>query len=104
MIRFATPLALLLALLGVDRVYLLTRDRRTRFGAFRFSSLSIVDAKRTFRARTSMIPFAIEIFAMLCMVVALARPQRVTRASAGDRFGIDIVVALDASGSMAAED
>src|SRR5215467_10888442 len=38
------------------------------------------------------------------MIVALARPQRVTRTASNDRYGIDIVVALDASGSMDAED
>ena len=41
---------------------------------------------------------------MLLLIVALARPQRVIRLAASDRFGIDIVIALDASGSMAAED
>src|SRR5437870_10573914 len=38
------------------------------------------------------------------MIIALARPQRVIRMASNDRYGIDIVVALDASGSMAAED
>src|SRR4051812_24770745 len=38
------------------------------------------------------------------MTYALARPQRVVRMAANDRFGIDIVITLDASGSMAAED
>jgi Ca-activated chloride channel family protein len=41
---------------------------------------------------------------MLLVVTALARPERVVRMTTDDRFGIDIVVALDASGSMAAED
>src|SRR6267143_3561899 len=38
------------------------------------------------------------------MIIALARPQRVVRLASNDRYGIDIVIALDASGSMAAED
>ena len=104
MIRFATPLAFLLALLVIGRVALLVRDRRSRFAAFRYSSLALVGARRTFRAATSLVPFALEIAAMLLLIVALARPQRITRTSSNDRFGIDIVVALDASGSMAAED
>jgi Ca-activated chloride channel family protein len=41
---------------------------------------------------------------MLLLVVALARPQRVTRMATSDRYGIDIVICLDSSGSMAAED
>lgn len=104
MIRFATPFALLLAIAVIARVVMLIRDRRRHFASFRFSSLSLVGPKRSFRARTALIPFALEILALLLVTVALARPQRVIRAAANDRYGIDIVVALDASGSMAAED
>jgi Ca-activated chloride channel family protein len=102
--RFASPWLFALALLVVARVILAIRDRRARVGAFGFSSFSLVAAKNTFRTATSWIPFALETLALLLLVVALARPQRVTRLAASDRFGIDIVVALDASGSMAAED
>jgi Ca-activated chloride channel family protein len=83
---------------------LVVRDRRARAGAFGFSSLSLVAKTRTFRAATSALPFFLEVLALLLLVVALARPQRVVRLAASDRFGIDIVIALDASGSMAAED
>jgi Ca-activated chloride channel family protein len=103
-IRFATPLCFALALLIVLRVALLIRDRRARFGAFRFSSLSLISPKQSFAPRLAWLPFVLETMALLLMVVALARPQRVLRSAAGDRYGIDIVVALDASGSMAAED
>ncbi|HEY3055717.1 MAG TPA: VWA domain-containing protein [Thermoanaerobaculia bacterium] len=104
MIRLATPLALLLALAVIARVAILVHDRRRHFAAFLFSSLSLIGPKRSFRARTALIPFALEILALLLVTVALARPQRVIRAAANDRYGIDIVIALDASGSMAAED
>ena len=40
----------------------------------------------------------------ILLIIALARPQTVVRTSADDRFGIDLVIALDSSGSMAAED
>src|SRR6185503_12300536 len=66
--------------------------------------LSLVAAPRGLRIRTAGLPFVIETIALLLIVVALARPQRVTRLATSDRYGIDIVVALDASGSMAAED
>jgi Ca-activated chloride channel family protein len=104
MMRFAHPLFFAAAALVVARAFLLWRDRRGRHGAFGFSSLSLVGAGRGLRVRTSLVPFALEMLALLLIVVALARPQRVTRLAASDRFGIDIVVALDASGSMAAED
>ncbi|HEX6097318.1 MAG TPA: VWA domain-containing protein [Thermoanaerobaculia bacterium] len=104
MIRLAHPLWLALALLVLGRAVLLWRDRRARVGAFGFSSLSLVDSARVLRVRTALLPFFVETIALLLIVVALARPQRVTRLATSDRFGIDIVIALDSSGSMAAED
>jgi Ca-activated chloride channel family protein len=104
MTRFAHPLFFALALLVLARIALLVRDRRARLGAFGFSSLSLVAPARGLRARTSGVPFLLELAALLLLIVAMARPQRVVRLAATDRFGIDIVVALDASGSMAAED
>lgn len=104
MTRFADPLWLALALVIVGRVFLLWRDRRRATGAFAFSSLSLISAGRGFRQRTAFIPFTLEITGLLLLAVALARPQRVVRLAASDRFGIDVVIALDASGSMAAED
>src|SRR6266851_7573340 len=104
MTRFASPFWLLAALLVLARIALLIRDRRRHFGAFTLSSMSLVSPKLPVRARFAGLPFVLECAAALLMVVALARPQRVLRMSTNDRYGIDIVVALDASGSMAAED
>ncbi|HSY50919.1 MAG TPA: VWA domain-containing protein [Thermoanaerobaculia bacterium] len=104
MIRFANPLWLLLAVAVIARIVLLAYDRKRRYGAFTISSLSLVAPRSTARAQLAGVPFLLESIAALAMIVALARPQRVTRMSTNDRFGIDIVVALDASGSMAAED
>lgn len=104
MIRFANPWWLLLGIAVAARIALLIRDRRKRFGAFTVSSLALAGPKTPLRARFAWLPFALEAAAVLMLIVALARPQRVTRTASNDRFGIDIVVALDASGSMAAED
>jgi Ca-activated chloride channel homolog len=104
MIRFANPLWLLLVVAIAGRIALLIRDRRRRFGAFTISALSLTSPKQSVRAQLAGIPFLLESIAALAMIVALARPQRVTKMASNDRFGIDIVIALDASGSMAAED
>jgi Ca-activated chloride channel family protein len=102
--RFADPFWFALVLLVLARVILLLLDYRRRDSAFGFSSLGLVARRRTFRLWTAWLPFALESLALLLLIAALARPQRVVRLAASDRFGIDIVVALDASGSMAAED
>ena len=104
MIRFADPLWALLALAVAGRIALAIRDRRRGVGAFAFSSLTLVGRQRGLRSTFSWVPFTLECLALLLLIVALARPQRVERLAAGDRFGIDIVIALDSSGSMAAED
>lgn len=104
MTHFASPYWLLLAILVIARVALLIRDRRRRFGAFTISSLSIVSSRLPWYARLAGLPFLLETVGALAMIVALARPQHVTRMATNERFGIDIVIALDASGSMAAED
>jgi Ca-activated chloride channel family protein len=104
MTRFASPLWLALAIVVIGRVALLIRDRRARFGAFTFSSLTLVSPKLPLRTRFAGLPFLLECVGVLLLIVALARPQRVTRLATNERYGVDIVVALDASGSMAAED
>ena len=104
MTRFGSPWFLALAILVIARVALMFYDRRRHLGAFRFSSFSLIAARSSFRAKLSFIPVMLETAALLLLVVAMARPQRVTRMAATDRYGIDIVVALDSSGSMAAED
>src|SRR5438132_3734090 len=104
MTTFASPLWLLAALLILARIALLIRDRGRHFGAFTVSSMSLVSPKLPFRARFAGLPFVLECAAALLMIIALARPQRIVRLASNERYGVDIVVALDASGSMAAED
>jgi Ca-activated chloride channel homolog len=102
--RFASPFWFALAIVVIARIVLLVRDRRRDFGAFLYSSLSLVAPSRGVRVAFAWLPFTLEVLASLLLVVALARPQKVERMAASERYGIDIVVALDASGSMAAED
>ena len=104
MIRLADPWWLALTVIIAARLALVVRDRRSRAGAFGFSSLALAAPVRTLRTASSWLPLVLECLALLLLIVALARPQRVVRLASSDRFGIDIVIALDASGSMAAED
>jgi Ca-activated chloride channel homolog len=102
-VSFASPiwLALLAALL--IRAILYLRDRRTGFAAFEFSSLALAGHRMNARLFFAWIPFVTGIAGLALLTVALARPQHVTIVS-DERRGIDIVVVLDSSGSMAAED
>jgi len=102
--RFANPWWFALLALVMLRMVWLIRDRRQGLSTFEFSSMSLVSQKTSLFSSLSWIPVVLEILGWICIVAALARPQRVTTYSADDRLGLDMVIVLDASGSMAAED
>jgi len=50
------------------------------------------------------IPFVLKILAIIFLIIALARPQSTTKFETTHTEGIDIIIALDISGSMLARD
>lgn len=101
---FAHPyffLLLLLVPLAIG-LYLWREKRRATFtlstiGAFRGRKVS-------WRTRLCWLPFALALLAYISGVVALARPQSSNAYSTESTEGINIVLALDISGSMLAKD
>ncbi|HEY6552279.1 MAG TPA: VWA domain-containing protein [Vicinamibacteria bacterium] len=102
--RFQDPLwlwALLLAPLVVTAALRRERDG----GAIVFPGASrLRGAPRSWRIRLRHLPVLLAALALLLGVVALARPQHGTLKEDVTTQGVDIVVALDVSGSMAAQD
>ncbi len=80
--------------------------RILRGGAtIRISSVAGVDgAPRTWRYYLRHLPFALRCAAVVFLIVALARPRSAEQNSTISSEGIDIVMALDVSGSMLARD
>ena len=103
--KFANPYLLwLLALLAPMTAYYIYRALQGG-AAIRISTIEGVRrAPRTLRYRLSHAPFALRAAAFALAVVALARPQGVEERSRSDAEGIDIVLAVDVSGSMLARD
>lgn len=66
-------------------------------GAFR-------GVKSDFRVYMRHLPFALRMIALALMIVVVARPQSVDSWEETETQGIDIVLALDVSGSMLAQD
>ncbi len=103
--QFASPYILLLLLLLLPMVghyiYTIWRGGAT----VTISSLSSFKrAPRTFRYYLRHIPFLLRLLAIAATIVALARPQSVEHSQNSTTEGIDIVLALDISGSMLARD
>jgi len=101
--RFASPYFLLL-LLGCPVLYYLERIRRRSgpIGSLMYSVLGNVP--RTRRAWLAANLYWARIGAFALFAVAMARPQLVQNLEEITSEGIDIILALDVSGSMAAED
>jgi Ca-activated chloride channel homolog len=105
MMHFANPWILLFLTLVPVLVWRYIRRTRAGEGSLRFTStLALEGAKPPWTIRVRHAVFALQLGALALSVVALARPQHGTEVEDILTEGIDIIVALDASGSMAAED
>lgn len=102
--RFQQPWALLLALPVLGAAVLALRrpgGARLRLPAGEFLKAR-APSPRALAARWA--PGALQALALLLVVFALARPQKVVRVAGGEGKGIDIMLAVDTSLSMAAVD
>ena len=104
-ITFSHPW-ILLGLLVVPAmiVWYILRYRKQE-AALQHSNIAIFDGvKKTLRVRLRWLPYALRTLAVATMIVALARPQSHLSRQEMKVEGIDIVLAMDISGSMLAED
>lgn len=80
-------------------------SRRRRRPALVLPALGVGgEIPRTWRERLRWVPEALRALAFVAAVAALARPQQLAAGIPETTSGVDIVLALDASGSMKAED
>ena len=104
-IVFAYPKLLwLLLILPPLGYWLFARDKKTRpYLHYSDSSYRSV-LKKTWRQRLYPSLHVLRLLAVALLVVALARPQSTSKQSSKNIEGVDIVMAMDISGSMLAED
>ena len=105
MLHFAEDRLLFLLAVVPLLVWLYLRRVRRGEGSLRISStISLEGVRPTWTVRARHALFGLEMAALALAIVALARPQKGTEEEEILTEGVDIVIALDASGSMAAED
>ena len=104
-ITFAHPyLLLLLLVIPMMAVWYLLRYRKQK-PALQFSNISLFKGvHKTFRQRAYPLLFVLRMVAVGAIVIALSRPQSMLSRQEMKVEGIDIVLAMDVSGSMLAED
>lgn len=103
--RFANPI--FLVLLGLIPLFAWDYFKRSknRDASIVFSDTSVFKGIRPgFRARYRHVPMALRMIVLFIFILALARPQAGQKEEEIITEGIDIVLTLDTSGSMKAED
>lgn len=103
--EFASPHLLWLLLLLVPMVAWYVYRTMRGGAAIRISTVrGVVAAPRTWRYYLRHLPFVLRCAAVALLVVALARPRTAEHNSRTNAEGIDIMLAIDVSGSMLARD
>jgi len=103
--KFANPVFLWLLLLLPAIGYYLWWRRAKMNVVLQFSSLQVFGKiPKTIREQMRYIPLGLRMTAIVLFIIALARPQSISDKQSISTEGIDIVLELDLSGSMLAED
>jgi Ca-activated chloride channel family protein len=102
---FAYPYVLLLLLLVPGIVVWYIYRLRKKLSTLRYATLApFADLNPTKKERFRHLPFMLQMCTLGLLIIALARPQSTSKGENVYSEGIDIVLALDISGSMLAED
>lgn len=102
---FANPYYLLLLLLLIPVVGWYIYELRKADASLQISSTGTLKKQpKSLRVYLLHVPFVLRVVAIICLSIALARPQLSNRWQKESTEGIDIMMALDISGTMQAED
>ncbi len=103
--QFAAPWLLTLLMLLPLLAYVLHRKQaRHQTAGLRFASVGLVRQQRTWRTTLRPLLTVGRLLAIALMIIGLARPQLAQAKETVHGEGVDIVIAQDISGSMAALD
>lgn len=102
---FHNPKFLYLLLLLVPMIAWYVWKKSNLDASIRLSAIrGFNKAPRTYKYYLRHFPFALKMLALALLIIALARPQSTNSWNKTSSEGIDILIALDISGSMLAED
>jgi Ca-activated chloride channel family protein len=105
MFRFQDPIFLVFVLVAIGILAYYIKFRRARAASIKYSDINLVRRlKPTFRIRERHVLPVLRTLAIVFLAFALARPQSGRKGQEISSEGIDIILALDISGSMRAED
>lgn len=95
----------MLWLLALLPLWMLLRARRGRDAAVRFGRVDLAkEAGKAQKTRLGLLAPGLRLATAGLIIVALARPQRVDQKTSVHASGVDMILAIDVSGSMSAQD
>ncbi len=103
-LHFVHPLYLLLLLLIPALIWWLRRQQQQRYVVMEMSSLQSTIKLSSWRSRLRPLLPYLRLAALALLIVAMARPQRTLKEEKINAEGIDIVMTMDLSSSMLAQD
>lgn len=103
-LHFVHPLYLLLLLLIPALIWWLRRQQQQRYVVMEMSSLQSTIKLSSWRSRLRPLLPYLRLIALTLLIVAMARPQRTLKEEKINAEGIDIVMTMDLSSSMLAQD
>lgn len=105
MFRFQDPIFLVFIIAAIGILVYYIKFKRARAASIRYSDINLVRRLRpSFRIRERHVLPVLRALAIVFLAFALARPQSGRKGEEISSEGIDIILALDISGSMRAED
>ena len=104
-LSFAHPVYFGLLLLIPLLIWWRNRNRKVSSPSLRLTTTAgVKGAKPSWKVRFRPVLIVLRVLALVAIIVALARPQSSNTTESIDSEGIDIVLSMDISGSMLAED
>lgn len=103
-ISFGQPLFFLLFAIIPLLIFWKFSKGKKQVAAFSLSTTSGLSNSRSWKNVVQQSPFIFRLLALSCIIIALARPQVKFDETQSEGEGVDIVLCIDVSGSMTAQD
>ncbi|MEO6733250.1 MAG: VWA domain-containing protein [Ferruginibacter sp.] len=103
-ISFASPEFLWLGLLLPAMIFWYIKNSNRQQAGIKVSSLKSFKGIKSWKNFFRHLPFVCRLFAMAFIIFALARPQSKNEEQQVEGEGVDIILCIDVSGSMTAQD
>ena len=101
---FAMPVFFWLGLLLPVMIFFYWKNNNLNLASIKVPSIKNFSGLASFRTSIRHLPFVLRLLALAALIIAMARPQTKSDEQQAEGEGVDIVLCIDVSGSMTAQD